>query len=176
MYHPLKYDKIEAERGFLLKSIPEDLNAEESYLRIIDRYITGTRLRIRRIESPLGETLIFKLGQKYQTTDQDAYQSIMTNIYLNEGEYSALATLGASTLIKRRYTYNHAGDDYSIDVHEGHLIGLILAEIESHSNIDITLLPVPDFTVKEVTDDPRFTGGELVKLSKEEFQQWLLTW
>jgi len=89
MYQPLKYAKIEEERRFLLKSIPEDLNAEESYLRIIDRYITSTRLRLRRIESPLGETLVFKLGQKYQATDQDTHQSIMTNFHLNEAEHRA---------------------------------------------------------------------------------------
>jgi len=120
--------------------------------------------------------LEFKMGQKYQTTDQDAHQAVMTNFYLNEAEYKVLATLGASTLIKRRYPYHHAGDDYSIDVYEGDLIGFILTEIESHSDIDITLLPVPDFAVKEVTNDLRFTGGELVKLSRAEFQQWFLTW
>lgn len=79
-------------------------------------------------------------------------------------------------MIKRRCPYHYAGDNYSIDVYEGHLSGLILTEIESHSDSDITLLPVPDFAVKEVTNDLRFTGGELVKLSRAEFQQWFLTW
>ena len=74
MIHPLKYAKIEEERRFLLGAIPEDLSAEKSFHRIIDRYIPGTRLRLRRIESASGEALVYKLGQKYQASDQKAHQ------------------------------------------------------------------------------------------------------
>jgi CYTH domain-containing protein len=176
MNRPLKYARIETEHRFLLKAIPEDLSAEEPFYRIIDRYIPGTRLRLRRIESPSGETLAFKLGQKYQAPDLDAHQTLMTNFYLDEAEYQVLTPIGGSTIIKRRYRYTFAGNDYSIDVFEGNLLGLILAEIESHSEVDISPLPVPKFTIREVTDDPLFTGGKLAELSKDEFQAWLAAW
>ena len=78
----LKYAKIEEERRFLLKSIPEELLRNEDYIRIIDLYIPGTRLKLRRMQSPQGSTLAFKLGQKYQPGDFEAQQSIMTNMYL----------------------------------------------------------------------------------------------
>lgn len=176
MNRPLKYARIEAERRFLLNKIPDTLSVEEPFHRIIDRYIPGTRLRLRRIESPSGETLVFKLGQKYQAPDLDAHQTLMTNIYLDEAEYDAMAALCGSTIIKHRYPYHYAGNDYSIDVFEGNLLGLVLAEIESHSENDISTLPVPEFAVREVTGDPQFTGGELAKLSQDEFQRWLALW
>jgi hypothetical protein len=64
----------------------------------VDHYISGTRLRLRRIEFPSGEALVFKLGQKYQAADQKAHQTIMTNIYLDEAEYKAVA----GYVVKRR--------------------------------------------------------------------------
>jgi hypothetical protein len=57
----------------------------------VDHCISGTRLRLRRIESPAGETQLFKLGQKYQAADQKAHQTILTNIYLNEAEDNAVS-------------------------------------------------------------------------------------
>jgi CYTH domain-containing protein len=173
MYHPLKYARVEQERRFLLKTFPEDFNPDNPFLRIIDHYISGTRLRLRRMESPSGESLVFKLGQKYQASGQKAHQRTMTNIYLTEGEYQTLAVIGGSSIIKRRYPYRYAGDDYSLDVFEGKLGGLILMEIESLPDRDISSLLIPEFAVKEVTDDPFFTGGVLAELSGEGFQQWL---
>jgi hypothetical protein len=35
---------------------------------------------------------------------------------------------------------------------------------------------MPPFAIREVTGDPKFTGGELVKLSEEEFQRWMEAW
>jgi CYTH domain-containing protein len=173
---PLKYARIETERRFLLESIPEDLQGGESFTKIIDHYIPGIRLRLRRIESASGETLVFKFGQKYQAANFQTQQTIMTNIYLNETEYRTIQVLGGPTITKRRYKYPYDGDDYSIDVFEGHLKGLILAEIESRAEREINKLPMPPFAIREVTGDPKFTGGELVKLSEEEFQRWMEAW
>jgi hypothetical protein len=46
---------------------------------------------------------------------------------------------------------------------------LILAEIENRPGIAISTLPQPPFALREVTEDPAFTGGELVKLTRAEF-------
>jgi CYTH domain-containing protein len=176
IHHPLKYARIEEERRFLLETIPTDLSAEEPFHRIIDHYVPGTRLRLRRIESPSGEESVLKLGQKYQTPDQKDHQTIMTNIYLNHAEYQALAVLGGSLLTKRRYRYHYAGNAYSLDVFEGNLDGLVLAEIEGRSGVDISSLPVPKFATREVTDDPMFSGSKLSELSQDDFHAWLATW
>ena len=158
-----------------MREIPEELNVEDSYLRIIDLYITNARLRLRRIESPAGQILVRKLGQKYHSSGQDTIQRTMTTIYLNEIEYNTLASLNGSSIIKRRYTYSYAGYLTSIDVFEGHLSGLLMLELQLQAEEDINSLPVPEFAVREVTDEPFFTGGELAKLTKEEFQRWFLS-
>jgi hypothetical protein len=62
-YSSHQYAKVEIERRFLLHDIPDDLDPEESYIRIIDLYITHTRLRLRKMETPAGKTVALKLGQ-----------------------------------------------------------------------------------------------------------------
>ena len=175
-HNPQKYARVEGERRFLLKTFPEGFDPEISTLRIIDHYIAGTRLRLHRMESTSGGKLIFKLGQKYRRPGQKAYQRIMTNIYMTEIEYQTLAVLSGSSIIKRRYPYQYAGNDYSIDVFEANLDGLILMEIESLPDRDIHSLPIPGFTAREVTDDLLFTSRNLAELSREEFQRWLSSW
>ena len=170
---PLKYARIEEERRFLLSKMPADLNPDDPFVRIIDFYIEGTRLRLRRIESPEKDTLVYKFGQKYRSADLKTHQTMMTNFYLNEAEYEVLARLPHSTLIKQRYAYPRDGFNYSLDRFEDHLAGLLLAEIESRGKLDITRLPVPQFAIKEVTDDPFFTGSHLAGISQREFQEWL---
>jgi len=62
---------------------------------------------------------------------------------------------------------------YTIDVFEGTLAGLILAEIEGRPGFDLANLFIPGFTLREVTGDPFFSGANLVELSEVEFQAWL---
>jgi CYTH domain-containing protein len=161
----LKYAKIEQERRFLLRSIPEDMPGDEDFIRIVDCYITGTRLRLRRMESPRGDALVFKLGQKYRPPDFKDHQTIMTNLYLNKTEYKVLEALGGLTLAKRRYPYIRGEYQYAIDVFENTLSGLITAEIEGVSVVDLTAIPVPGFAIKEVTGDPAFNGANLAGLT-----------
>jgi CYTH domain-containing protein len=149
------------------------LNPETGFTRIIDHYLPSTRLRLRRIESPGGEILQCKLGQKYQAEHLQSYQTIITNIYLDEAEYEILTTLGGTLLVKRRYPYLYAGEERSLDVFEGHLQGLILLEIERRPGSDIAGLTVPPFAIREVTGDPFFSGGQLAALPQEEFKAWL---
>lgn len=171
-FHPEKYAHIEIERRFLLDRLPAGLAESATYVRIIDRYITGTRLRLRRMESPEGETLALKLGQKYRPAGQGVAKTVMTNLYLNEAEYGLLANLPGLPLVKRRYPYSFEGHTYAIDEFSGPLAGLVLAEIEDRPGVSITDLPLPFFAIREVTDDIAFTGGELVKLDRHAFEKW----
>lgn len=171
--HPLKYAQVEEERRFLLRSLPSDLSPDAAYVRIVDHYLPDTRLRLRRLESPTGEVLVLKLGQKFRAADQSTRQTTMTNFYLDETEYAILSTLGGALLVKRRYPYHHAGHNYNIDVFERHLSGLILMEIERRPGVDLSALPLPSVALREVTDDPFFTGGALATLSLANFQRWL---
>lgn len=165
----MKYARIERERRFLMRQLPEDIDSAD-YQRVLDRYIPGTRLRLRRIESPTGETVALKLTQKYLPDTGNGTDTIITNLYLSEEEFALFAALEGLPLQKRRYSYRHDGHRYSIDVFEGALTGLILCEVESESAESLATIPLPPFALREVTDDPFYTGGHLITRTSVEIQ------
>ncbi len=156
----MKYARIERERRYLLAQLPPGLTPDSPHTRIIDRYIPGTRLRLRRMEDETGKVTALKLTQKYDPPVGTGLETIITNLYLNETEFQTLACLEGPTLHKRRYPYPFNGRTYVIDVFEGPLNGLILCELELDEQT--AAQPIPPFAVCEVTDDPTFTGGHLV--------------
>lgn len=164
-----KYACLELERRYLLRELPAGLQGQGNYWTITDRYIDGTRLRLRRMVAPGGEVL-YKFGQKYRATSQRPFETTMTNIYLNEVEYRSLSELEAREIIKRRYRYVYGQLEYGIDVYEGELRGLILAEIECETEAEVGRLQKPEFALKDVTEELFFTGGFLARLTRAEFQ------
>jgi CYTH domain-containing protein len=50
-----------------------------------------------------------------------------------------------------------------VDEFQGDLGGLIMAEAEFKTRELLLAFTMPDFAVREVTDDPRFNGGNLGK-------------
>ena len=171
--HTQKYARIEEERRFLLRALLQGLLETWSFIRIIDSYIPGTRLRLRRMESPEGDLIAMKFGQKYQATDIESHQTIMTNMYLNEAEHQVLSTLGGLQIIKRRYPYEFEQQWYVTDVFEGNLAGLFLAEIEGRPGVDLSLLPVPGYADLEVTGNLDFSSSNLAGLAAVELQKIL---
>jgi CYTH domain-containing protein len=168
-----KYARIELERRFLVERVPEDIAHEDGWI-IIDRYIANTRLRLRRMEPLGGGKTIFKLGQKEAPYPPDFSRTTITNIYLSRDEYSILVTLPAHELRKRRYPLHSSGYRYTIDVFEGHLAGLVLAEIGFMTNDEMDAhKQLPDFALRDVSRDVRFTGGALALTTPEEAAQLL---
>jgi len=156
-----KYARYEFERRFLLARLPEAVRKEDGWL-ITDRYITGTRLRLRRMEPFGGGESTFKLGQKEVPSPPDFSRMTITNIYLSAVEHEVFAALPAHGLRKRRYRLDHDDRAFSVDVFEDRLAGLILAEVgfettdewrEDHH--------LPEFALRDVSYDFRYTGGSL---------------
>ena len=168
MPEPHNYARVERERRFLLERFPKNANVV-GIRRLFDRYIDGTTLRLRK-QSQDGGPTVFKLTQKIQARAGGAQRGFITSMYLTEGEFSLLAQLPAKTLSKTRYSV----PPFGIDVFEGALEGLLLAEAEFDSASDAQALPVPSFALREVSSDERFTGGELVRVSRQELLAWLL--
>lgn len=171
-----KYAQIERERRWLLAALPPSLENSRSYHCIKDRYITGTPLRLRQMTTAAGEMTAQKLTQKYQAVDQSAYATTITNFYLNEASYALLETLPAKILTKKRYKMQDGRFQFSIDQFSGPLTGLLLAEIEQPDKDSLRQIPQPSFALREVTENPSFTGGALVQLTAEQFQQWRDNW
>jgi CYTH domain-containing protein len=159
-----KYSLVEREKRFLLAALPDGM--EKPFRLIEDTYFQDTRLRLRKVTNPLGQTLELKLTQKFPARGQGATERNITNLYLNQTEYELFATLPGHSLRKRRYSYI-SSRHYSIDVFEGHLAGLRLAEVEYTQNEPPPVLP--PFALKDVTEDLFFTGGHLAMLTEKTF-------
>jgi CYTH domain-containing protein len=162
-----KYARIERERRFLLEYFPSNANVVR-VRRIVDRYIDGTALRLRQQSEDRGP-IIFKLTQKIPARSSGAQQGFITSIYLTEDEYCVLAQLSAKTLSKTR----HSVPPFGIDVFEGTLKGLLLAEAEFDSAAAANALAIPCFISQEVSDVDRFTGGRLASASRQDIRGWL---
>ena len=168
-----KYACLEIESRYLMKKVPDGLLDDSNSWLITDRYFSNTRLRLRHMKSVSREEDIYKLTQKYHDETQGAYETTITNIYLTEVEYNLLGSLEAKIIHKKRYPYTMQNYALSIDVFEGRHQGLILAEMESEKKVEADAFVLPSFILKDVTDDPFFTGGNLVAMTDEEFRQGL---
>lgn len=152
-----KYAHVERERRWLVDTaLRPDLDGLPHIL-IEDRYITGTRMRLRRMtDSATGEQSL-KLTKKYDCDDPLARPIVTT--YLTAAEYDLLARLDARALAKRRYKL----DGFSLDRFEGALAGLELAEIEWPDDAGLRRLQPPPWAASEVSHDPRYQGGTLAE-------------
>jgi CYTH domain-containing protein len=140
-----RYAHPEREQRWLLAGVPAGVAGP---VEIYDRYIIGTRLRLRHA----GEQ--FKLGQKIPLRDDTVS---LTNIYLTRDEYDVFAALPALCLRKRRWSLDW--HDHHIAVDEFTDRDLVLAEVEL--SVDEPYLPMPPFALKDVTGDTAYTGGAL---------------
>ena len=82
-------------------------------------------------------------------------------MYLTATEFGALANLPGESAHKDP---PHI-PPFGIDVFDGVLSELVLAEAEFHSAVEVGSLALPSFIGAEVSDDPRFTGGRLAAVS-----------
>ncbi|HEX8922642.1 MAG TPA: hypothetical protein VF766_14300, partial [Pyrinomonadaceae bacterium] len=123
-----KYARIERERRFLLREMPEPLTRASEHVQIWDNYITGTRLRLRKIRTPKTKKWTMKLTQKFTPEPPDFSRTVITNTYLSAYEYEVLSVFEGNEIRKNRYPFEYEGRKYSIDVFLGALWGLILAE------------------------------------------------
>lgn len=166
-----KYARVERERRFLLRDMPEPLTRASEHVQIWDNYITGTRLRLRKIRTPQTKKWTLKLTQKYAPEPHDFSRTIITNTYLSAAEYNVLSVFEANEIRKNRYPYEYEGRLYSIDVFLGALWGLVLAETEFETDEELQSFTPPPFIAREVTNEETFTGGRLVDLTFEELRQ-----
>jgi CYTH domain-containing protein len=160
--HRDKYALVERERRFLMAGLPPGAAARR--VEIVDRYLDGTRLRLRRVSSPGPGAPELKLAQKVPAERPGPVRGLITNIYLSPAEYDVLATLPGAELVKTRLFF----PPYAVDVFAPPRAGLILAEAELSSEADLAACPPPPESVAEVTCDDRFTGGRLAVTPRAE--------
>lgn len=150
-----KYAQIERERRWLVDPSRRPDLSQLPHILIEDRYIVGTRLRLRRTTSSATGVVTLKITKKYESDDPRARALVTT--YLTVGEYDLFATLSACSLQKQRYSV----DGFSLDRFAGTLAGLELAERECPDDMTLRALAAPDWVLREVTHEDCYTGGAL---------------
>ncbi len=153
-----KYASIEYERRWLVDNAARPALDDREWMRIEDRYLDGTRCRLRRMSTPDG-WISCKLTKKYGA-DDPAARPIVT-AYLDEREYALFRALAGRDIAKRRYRLDITGQGWSLDIFEGPLQGLELLEAEADGMAALDALVPPAWTVREITADARFQCGAL---------------
>ena len=166
-----KYARIERERRYLLQDLPEGMTRADHHLQITDNYITGTRLRIRKVRDPKTNKWVVKFTQKFAPNPDDFSRTMITNLYLNPIEAETLSIFAANEIRKNRYYYEHEGTRFGIDMFIGDLFGLVLAEASFETDEELDNFQPPPFALAEVTNLETFTGGRLSELKYEDVRQ-----
>lgn len=169
-----KYARVERERRYLLQDLPEGLTRADPHLQITDNYITGTRLRLRKVREPRSNKWTVKLTQKFAPNPEDLSRTIITNTYLNALEAETLSIFNSNEIRKNRYYFEFEGHRFSIDMFLGDLFGLVMAEVGFDTDEEMDRFAKPPFALAEVTNDPVFSGGRLCELTFAEARQHIL--
>jgi CYTH domain-containing protein len=147
----MKYAVVESERRYLIRSVPPGVHRTTE---IIDRYIIGTRLRLREVTDASGVTR--KLGHKVRL-GEGPQRIACTSLYLDDAEWAVLSQLPAQVLRKRRHHVDHAGVRLAVDELAD---GTLLAEIDDGEHPSTQ---VPDWldVIRDVSLDESWTGAQL---------------
>jgi len=148
----MKYAVVESERRFLVGSMPAGV---ERVAEISDRYVTGTRIRLRQVVEANG-TVVRKLGHKVRLGD-GPQRIACTSVYLDDAEWAALAVLPATVLRKRRHHVHLDGQHVAVDEFPD---GTLLAEIDGGDQ-PVSDVPAGLDVIREVTSDEAWTGALL---------------
>lgn len=169
-----KYALLERERRYLLQDLPEGLTRANPHVQITDNYLTGTRLRLRKVRDPQTNKWTVKFTQKFAPNPSDFSRTVITNIYLSALETETLGLSDANEIRKNRYWFEFEGRAFSVDMFLGDLFGLVLAEVGFETDEELDTYPRPPFAIADVTNNELFTGGKLCELTFAEIREAIM--
>jgi len=169
-----KYARVERERRYLLQDLPAGMSRADHHLQITDNYISGTRLRLRKVRDPKTNKWVVKFTQKFAPDTDDLSRTAITNTYLNPIEAETLAIFEANEIRKNRYHFEFEGRQFSVDMFLGDLFGLVLAEVSFDNDDELENFSPPPFALAEVTNNELFSGGRLSQLSFADLKDELI--
>jgi len=150
----LKYAVVERERRYRVRRLPDGVSSTSE---ILDRYVVGTRLRLREVRADDG-SVVRKLGHKVRVSEGPG-EVACTNLYLDDHEWALLTALPARVLRKRRHMVDRDGSVVAIDEHED---GTLIAEIDDGDQPS-TFVPNWLDVVDDLSDDEAWTGARLAR-------------
>ncbi len=148
---------MEIERKFLIDQLPKHLDLVDK--KIIEQgYIsTAPVIRIRRSNDDYILTIKGKGLIKREEFE----------LLIEKDEYNKLKEKIEHNLIKKtRYIYKDENYTYEVDEFDGHLKGLLLAEIEFESKTASDKFIPEVWLGKEVSNDPSYQNSNLCQLKK----------
>src|SRR5215203_6089177 len=154
-----KYARIERERRYLLRDLPEGMSRSDPHVQITDNYITGSRLRLRKVRDPRTNKWTVKFTQKFAPDPNDLSRTVITNTYLNALEAEVLSVFNSNEIRKNRYPFELEGSQFTVDMFLGNLSGLVLAEVSFETDEELDAFPTPAFALADFTNQPLFSGG-----------------
>jgi adenylate cyclase len=147
---------IELEKTYLIKNLPENLQAFPAK-QIIDIYIPKesrhATLRIRKNGDK------FEMTKKEPVQEGDSSHMLEQTIVLTANEFDILEKLDGKRTEKLRYNYPYRDLMAEIDVFQGALQGLVLADFEFKTLEEKAAFTMPDFCLAEVTQEEFLAGG-----------------
>ena len=144
----------EIERKFLVEAIP-DLNKLENE-EIIQGYISTA--------SDCSEVRVRQKGEKFYQTIKGEGDLARTEIEIeiSREQFDSLwATTEGKRLEKVRYYVPYEGEIIELDVYQGGLKGLVVAEVEFTSEKQSELFIPPAWLGREVTEDEDYKNKQL---------------
>lgn len=163
-----KYALVERERRFVLRTLPGIRSVRT--VEIVDRYLAGSRIRLRTATTVDGEgagSVRYKLTQKIPAPDGGP--GLITTFYLEPSEHRLFDQLPGALLSKTRLSI----PPFGVDVFGGALAGLLLAEAEFATDEEMAAFHPPAWIGPEVTNDPLFSGGRLAEMALHHVQEAL---
>jgi CYTH domain-containing protein len=170
---------MEIERKFLVDYNKLKLSEESEHELIKQIYFSfdnNHSARIRSVDNKKGFITF-----KFSTNDPKVRQEyeIEINYDLAEKLQKEFSKIIKKPLIeKTRYKYNHNGIQWDIDMFIYPNNGIVLAEKEFHENENPDDLEMPEWIIKEVTNDPQYLNSNLnINLKstykrKDDYEWW----
>ncbi|HSJ18766.1 MAG TPA: CYTH domain-containing protein [Solirubrobacterales bacterium] len=152
---PASGEKLEVERKFLLDQRPRwlgdhpSVHIRQGYVAIV---LGEVEVRVRETDD--GAVLTVKRGEGEVRREEE--------IELADDQFRALWPLTeGARLEKRRYSVPHEGGTVEVDVYEGPLDGLAVAEVEFDSDRDSAEFEPPEWFGRELTGNTRYANESL---------------
>lgn len=148
---------MEIERKFLVETPPdlegcERSEIEQGYLAVVQKGADGDEVRLRRRDDELTETV--KRGSGLARDEAE--------VELDEDQFAALWPLTEGRrLRKRRYLIGAGEVTIELDIYEGALDGLIIAEVEFSDEDAAHRFEPPDWFGTEVTGKSEYQNETL---------------
>lgn len=146
----------EVERKFLVAR-PDWRTAAGPGIAIMQFYLAAGADRSVRVRIRAGDTatLTMKFGEGQRVRDEFEYPIPSADAR----EMRAFAV--GAVIEKRRHLVTHHGHVYEVDVFDGELSGLVVAELETEA--DVPDAHLPDWLGREVTGEAAFLNSSLAR-------------